>query len=197
MRCIRRRSTSARRSRTCSGIHAMPGSRTRSSGCASCIPTTWSACSPRTSAHAARSGRRPSSTACVARDGRVVWVSETATFVTDEATGDVYWQGVMVDITARKQAQVALEASERRFTSLFEAASIGVRHARPRRPDRRGEPHARARRRLRARRVERMPVRRPDRRRATGPPRSSSAISRAAPATAARSSTGFGATTAR
>jgi diguanylate cyclase (GGDEF)-like protein/PAS domain S-box-containing protein len=39
----------------------------------------------------------------IAPDGRVVWVSETATFVTDEATSDVYWQGVMVDITARKE----------------------------------------------------------------------------------------------
>ena len=62
----------------------------------------------------------------IARDGRIVWVSEHATVVTDVAGGVTYWQGVMVDITARKLAQEALEESERRFRSIFEAAAIGV-----------------------------------------------------------------------
>ena len=50
----------------------------------------------------------------VSRDGRVVWVSEKATVVKDELTGTLYWQGVMVDITERKQAEEALAARERR-----------------------------------------------------------------------------------
>jgi diguanylate cyclase (GGDEF)-like protein/PAS domain S-box-containing protein len=62
----------------------------------------------------------------VARDGRVVWVSEKASVVEDEATGGRYWQGVMVDITDRKRAEEALAASERQFRSVFDAASIGL-----------------------------------------------------------------------
>jgi diguanylate cyclase (GGDEF)-like protein/PAS domain S-box-containing protein len=62
----------------------------------------------------------------IARDGRVVWVSEKAAVVKDEADGTLYWQGVMVDITDRKRAEEALAASERQFRSVFDAAAIGV-----------------------------------------------------------------------
>jgi diguanylate cyclase (GGDEF)-like protein/PAS domain S-box-containing protein len=62
----------------------------------------------------------------IARDGRVVWVSEKASVVEDEASGVRYWQGVMVDITDRKRTEEALAASERQFRSVFDAASMGL-----------------------------------------------------------------------
>jgi diguanylate cyclase (GGDEF)-like protein/PAS domain S-box-containing protein len=62
----------------------------------------------------------------IARDGRVVWVSEKATVVRDELTGTAYWQGVMVDITDRKRAEEALAASERQYRSVFDAATFGM-----------------------------------------------------------------------
>jgi diguanylate cyclase (GGDEF)-like protein/PAS domain S-box-containing protein len=60
------------------------------------------------------------------KEGRIVWVSEHASVVADESTGKLYWQGVMVDITARKDAELALAASERQYRSVFEAATIGL-----------------------------------------------------------------------
>jgi diguanylate cyclase (GGDEF)-like protein/PAS domain S-box-containing protein len=61
-----------------------------------------------------------------ARDGRTVWVSEKSAVVRDVATGRLYWQGVMVDITERKEVEQALQASELKFRTIFDAAAIGV-----------------------------------------------------------------------
>src|SRR5207244_2089755 len=56
----------------------------------------------------------------IAKDGRVVWVSEKAAVVTDEATGILYWQGVMVDITARKEAEAQRELAVERLKAALE-----------------------------------------------------------------------------
>ena len=53
-------------------------------------------------------------------------VSEKSAVVPDVATGTLYWQGVMVDITKRKRAEQAMADSELKFRTLFDAAAIGV-----------------------------------------------------------------------
>jgi PAS domain S-box-containing protein len=55
------------------------------------------------------------------RDGRIVWVREDAVVVRDEVGEPVYWQGVIFDITERKEAEEALRRSE---ASLAEAQRI-------------------------------------------------------------------------
>ncbi len=56
----------------------------------------------------------------MAKDGRVVWVRDEATVVTDEWGERRFWQGVMVDITERKRAeeQVAFLAYHDKLTGL-------------------------------------------------------------------------------
>ncbi len=51
-------------------------------------------------------------------DGEVIWVQDTARLVRDD-DGDVYYEGALVDVTERKQA----EASRVRLTQMLEATS--------------------------------------------------------------------------
>ena len=56
----------------------------------------------------APSGRFTCDYRYIAKDGHIVWVRDTATLLKNEAGEPYLWQGVLLDITAQKQAQEAL-----------------------------------------------------------------------------------------
>ena len=41
----------------------------------------------------------------IARDGRAVWFQEEASLIRDEAGNPLYWQGFLLNITGKKEAQ--------------------------------------------------------------------------------------------
>ncbi|MBK9603045.1 MAG: PAS domain S-box protein [Anaerolineales bacterium] len=59
----------------------------------------------------------------IARDGRLVWVHDQVVLVNDLAGQPQYWQGIMLDITARKLAEAAIRQGQQRFSQVWEATS--------------------------------------------------------------------------
>ena len=58
------------------------------------------------------------------KDGSLFWVLEGATMLTDES-GRTVIEGTSIDITERKQAELALRQSEERFATIFRHNPIG------------------------------------------------------------------------
>ncbi len=54
----------------------------------------------------------------ICADGRLVWVRDRSCFIYDENGNKTCWQGVILDITERKQAEQKLEQRERLYRTL-------------------------------------------------------------------------------
>jgi PAS domain S-box-containing protein len=55
-----------------------------------------------------------------AADGRVVWFHDEAQLITDIHGAPISWQGVMVDITERREAEAQLERAQERLRALID-----------------------------------------------------------------------------
>ncbi|MGZ4124698.1 MAG: PAS domain-containing sensor histidine kinase [Actinomycetota bacterium] len=66
----------------------------------------------------------------IARDGRMLWFRDDAVVVEDAETGGTFWQGVMFDISAEKQAAEQAIEAELRYRSLVETlpATVFIDH---------------------------------------------------------------------
>jgi len=60
------------------------------------------------------------------RDGDIIWVSQHARVVRAEDGTILYYEGALMDITARKDAEHELARSEERFRSLVQHTDVGV-----------------------------------------------------------------------
>jgi len=61
----------------------------------------------------------------LARDGSVVWVRERAVLVKDEAGEPLHWQGVLFDMTERKESEEIVRRSEARLAEAQRLAHLG------------------------------------------------------------------------
>ncbi|HEX8152108.1 MAG TPA: PAS domain S-box protein [Thermoanaerobaculia bacterium] len=62
----------------------------------------------------------------IRKDGTVIWVAVTVALGCDSQSGDRYFIGVVEDISAQRQAEDALRASEQKYRLLLENASDAI-----------------------------------------------------------------------
>jgi PAS domain S-box-containing protein len=59
-------------------------------------------------------------------DGSEVWVRDHSILIHDDEGEPLFWQGILLDVTAEKQAEIAFADSERRYQALIEQLPAAV-----------------------------------------------------------------------
>jgi len=62
----------------------------------------------------------------VCSDGRSVWVRDRSCFIKDNSGKMLCWQGVIIDITEHRQAEISLHNAVSLFASTFESTADGI-----------------------------------------------------------------------
>ena len=62
----------------------------------------------------------------LAKSGRVVWVRDESRAVYDRDGRPLFTQGVVMDITARKETEAALQEANNRLRTLVEASPLAI-----------------------------------------------------------------------
>ncbi|MEX0985524.1 MAG: PAS domain-containing protein [Actinomycetota bacterium] len=62
----------------------------------------------------------------IARDGRVAWLANRAELIRDDDGTPRFWQGLIFDITERKETEERIRAAEERYRSLVEEIPVVV-----------------------------------------------------------------------
>jgi PAS domain S-box-containing protein len=58
------------------------------------------------------------------RDGRVIWVRDETRLIRDKEGKPLFWQGVMIDITDRKQAEEEIRRAQQRMEMLVTSSTV-------------------------------------------------------------------------